>query len=127
VADFFEKRHDHVLRDIDNLLKSLDSPKLGSAFTETTRVDGQGISRRAYNMTRDGFTPAGHGIEPGRAFRYIPPRDNPDFPTREKHRSGATLGWRDRYRPSNTVLNRARKPRHIQAGFRFSGSRLRPV
>jgi Rha family phage regulatory protein len=56
VADFFEKRHDHVLRDIDNLLKSLDSPKLGSAFTETTRVDGQGISRRAYNMTRDGFT-----------------------------------------------------------------------
>lgn len=76
VAACFGKRHDHVLRNIDNLLKSLDSPKLGSGFfVETAAPDGQGIARRTVDMTRDGFTLLAMGFTGTRALgfklRYI--------------------------------------------------------
>lgn len=58
VADVFGKRHDHVLRDIDDLLHS---PKLGDVqkqwFKENSlahpTVPGRAI--RSFAMTRDGF------------------------------------------------------------------------
>ena len=73
VADFFGKRHDHVIRDVDNLLKSLDSPNLGSAqaaFREVYEPDGQGIDRRSYDMTRDGFTLLAMGFTGQKALQF---------------------------------------------------------
>ena len=39
IAELTSKRHDHVLRDIDNLLESL-SPELGNGFQSSTYVSG---------------------------------------------------------------------------------------
>lgn len=54
IADNFEKRHDHVMRDIDAMKK--DVPNFGEMFFETTAPDSYGREQRAYLMTRDGFT-----------------------------------------------------------------------
>lgn len=52
VADYFEKRHDHVLRDIDALVfKGVPN------FGETPYINRQnGQTYRSYDMDRDGFT-----------------------------------------------------------------------
>jgi Rha family phage regulatory protein len=52
---FTDKRHDHVLRDIESLVSH--SPKLGSEhwFRKTTYISGRGRSEPVYEMTRDGF------------------------------------------------------------------------
>lgn len=54
IADNFEKRHDHVMRDIDAMKK--DVPNFGEMFFETTAPDSYGREQRAYLMNRDGFT-----------------------------------------------------------------------
>lgn len=54
IADNFEKRHDHVMRDIDVMKK--DVPNFGEMFFETTVPDSYGREQRAYLMNRDGFT-----------------------------------------------------------------------
>ncbi|WP_290372067.1 Rha family transcriptional regulator [uncultured Parasutterella sp.] len=61
VAEFFEKRHDAVLRDIKNLITSLPLQRLHN-FVETEilraspLIKGAEIKSKAYRMTRDGFT-----------------------------------------------------------------------
>jgi Rha family phage regulatory protein len=57
VADEFEKRHDHVLRDIDLLIQPKDLPKTGgiSWFRETPFTDSYDREQRSFDMTRDGF------------------------------------------------------------------------
>lgn len=54
IAENFEKRHDHVMRDIDAIKK--DIPNFGEMFFETTVPDSYGREQRAYPMNRDGFT-----------------------------------------------------------------------
>lgn len=54
IAENFEKRHDHVIRDIDAIKK--DVPNFGEMFFETTAPDSYGREQRAYLMNRDGFT-----------------------------------------------------------------------
>lgn len=54
IADNFEKRHDHVMRDIDAIKK--DVPNFGEMFFETTAPDSYGREQRACLMNRDGFT-----------------------------------------------------------------------
>ena len=54
IADNFEKRHDHVMRDIDAMKK--DVPNFGEMFFETTAPDSYGREQRAYLLNRDGFT-----------------------------------------------------------------------
>lgn len=54
VAKFFEKRHDNVLADIDNLDCSEEFNLLN--FKEITYTDARGRKQRAVAMTRDGFT-----------------------------------------------------------------------
>lgn len=54
IAENFEKRHDHVMRDIDAIKK--DVPNFGEMFFETTAPDSYGREQRAYMMNRDGFT-----------------------------------------------------------------------
>ena len=55
VADFFGKRHDNLLRDIDALIR--EEPSLSPLkFEETPFVDPQnGQTYRRFNMNRDGF------------------------------------------------------------------------
>jgi Rha family phage regulatory protein len=53
VAEMFEKRHDHVLRDIKDLEIS---PELGrSWFRETTSLDTYGREQPSIDLTKDGF------------------------------------------------------------------------
>jgi Rha family phage regulatory protein len=71
VAAFFEKRHDNVLRDISNLLASLDSSNMRSGFfVEAALPDGQGIDRRAFEMTRDGFALLAMGFTGAQALTF---------------------------------------------------------
>jgi Rha family phage regulatory protein len=56
VAACFDKRHDHVLRDIEDLLAT--SPNLGRLnwMQPTTYRDGKGERRPAYALTFEGFS-----------------------------------------------------------------------
>ena len=54
IAESFDKRHDHVIRDIDTIKK--DVPNLGEMFFETEAPDSYGRPQRTYLMNRDGFT-----------------------------------------------------------------------
>lgn len=54
VADAFNKRHDSVLRSIDNLHKNVVVKKR-KLFRLSSYVDAKGESRRLYEMNRQGF------------------------------------------------------------------------
>lgn len=54
VADVFGKRHDQVLRDIDNLNCSQEFNHHN--FVEIEYTDGRGRKQRAVEMTKNGFT-----------------------------------------------------------------------
>ena len=81
VAQFFEKRHDHVLRDVENLI----APKFGEIeesvsglsqafikrnFALSSYKDNRGRSQKAYAMTRDGFTMLVMGYTGQKAMRF---------------------------------------------------------
>lgn len=68
VAEFFGKRHDHVLRDI----RSMDlSPDLGaSLFLPTALLDKYGREMPAFDMTRDGFTLLAMGFTGKKALQF---------------------------------------------------------
>ena len=52
VAEFFGKRHDHVIRDIEKI-----APDLGTSWiTRTDWIDAYGRIQKSYDLTRDGFT-----------------------------------------------------------------------
>ena len=75
VAAFFEKRHDVVLRAIENIRSSLDSNRLHNfAETEVTRESplkkGTLIKSKAYRLTRDGFTFLAMGFTGARAQEF---------------------------------------------------------
>lgn len=55
IARVFEKRHDHVLRDIKNIITN-DSEWGLPNFGEMSYTDTYGRSQTEYVMTRDGFT-----------------------------------------------------------------------
>ena len=54
VAEHFEKRHDHVMRDIEAYKK--DVPNFGEMFHETTMPDSYGRQQKVYLINRDGFS-----------------------------------------------------------------------
>ena len=66
VANDFGKRHDHVKRDIENLIKNMvddekevkksDSPKLGNEFFINSTYVSRGKNCEEYLLTRDGFS-----------------------------------------------------------------------
>lgn len=80
VAEFFEKRHDHVIRDIEYLIlpKSGEiAPKSGISiefaktnFGEISYVDGRNRMQKAYALTRDGFTILAMGYTGKKAMRF---------------------------------------------------------
>lgn len=74
VADCFGKRHDNVMRDIENLLSELPSDHLLS-FEETliereNPSGGAPIKSPAYEITRDGFTLLAMGFTGKKALQF---------------------------------------------------------
>ena len=73
VADFFEKEHKTVLRNIDAILSpdSGFSPKFGRHnFEPTSYTDKWNRKQRCYAITRDGFTALGMGFTGKRAAQF---------------------------------------------------------
>ena len=68
VAETFEKRHDHVLRDVEKLKK--DIPNFGEMFFETTMPDTYGRNQKAFLMNRDGFTLLVMGYNGEKAMKF---------------------------------------------------------
>lgn len=59
VAEYFEKRHDHVLRDISKITapkSGLSEEFIKKNFIVDTYLDSTGRKLPCYQMTRDGFT-----------------------------------------------------------------------
>ena len=55
VADF-DKRHDHVLRDINNIIESNTTQNWGLLFIESQYKASNGKMNKEYLLTRDGFS-----------------------------------------------------------------------
>jgi len=73
VAQHFGKRHDHVLRDIENLLPQLSAEHAPNFGEMSITVDiGNGATResKAYRLTRDGFTLLAMGFTGKRALGF---------------------------------------------------------
>jgi Rha family phage regulatory protein len=113
VAQYFERRHDHVLESIGDLL---GLPEIGETpdryFVETRRTEPQnGVSYRAYNMTRDGFTILAMGFKGKRAIRF-------------------RLAYVDAFNQMEAALTGG-MPRHVKppviAGARLSGALVSSV
>ena len=68
VAETFNKRHDNVLRDINNIKK--DVPNFEEMFYETEAPDSYGRLQRIYQMTRDGFTLLTMGFTGSEALQW---------------------------------------------------------
>jgi Rha family phage regulatory protein len=80
VAKFFEKRHDHVLRDIDNLIRK-DPDLQGNEFTPSNygelnfgdcNINGLAPFEgyRCFHLTRDGFTLLAMGFTGPKALTF---------------------------------------------------------
>ena len=74
VADFFEKRHDDVIKAIRKIVSSLSADRLGNfAETVVTRANPSGgapIKSKAHRLTRDGFTFLAMGFTGARAQEF---------------------------------------------------------
>ncbi|MBC1420183.1 Rha family transcriptional regulator [Listeria fleischmannii] len=68
VAEGFEKRHDHVLRDIQAVKE--DVPNFGEMFMEATEPDTYGRERKIIYMNRDGFTLLAMGFTGKKALQF---------------------------------------------------------
>jgi Rha family phage regulatory protein len=68
VAEAFGKRHDHVLRDIDDLKCSKEFYLLN--FGEISYRDAMNREQRAYEMTKNGFSILVMGYNGDRAFQF---------------------------------------------------------
>ena len=68
VAETFGKEHYNVLRDIDKLKKDVVS--FEEMFVQTNIPDAYGRGRRAYVMTKDGFTLLAMGFTGKKAMQF---------------------------------------------------------
>lgn len=73
VAVHFEKQHQHVIRDIENIVdkaEEKDASKIGRMFFETTMPDVYGRMKRVYLMNRDGFSLLVMGFTGAKALEW---------------------------------------------------------
>lgn len=68
VSETFDKRNDHIIRDIEKLQKDL--PNFGEMFLLSNIPDRYGRSRKAYYMNRDGFTLLAMGFTGKKALKF---------------------------------------------------------
>ena len=97
VAEKFGKNHNHVLRDIDNLIS--DCPKLDSEmFIESTYKNSRGKVYRCFNMNRDGFSLLSMGFTGKEALEWKLKYINAFNKMEEKLKSGEYLTDEERYK-----------------------------
>ncbi|MCA0947351.1 phage regulatory protein/antirepressor Ant [Yangia mangrovi] len=53
IAELCEKRHDHVLRDIERMLRDIDAPNFGAVDFEAQYPDAKGEWRREFRLPKD--------------------------------------------------------------------------
>ncbi len=71
VAEAFGKRHDHVLRDVDNLLENIAPQNWGAMFVLSEEFDARANRVvRSFNMTRNGFTLLAMGFNGKKALEF---------------------------------------------------------
>lgn len=72
VAEVFEKRHDHVIRDIEKIISQLGSPQnWGSLFIKSKYIDAQNKQEYTeYLLTRDGFSLLAMGFTGEKALQW---------------------------------------------------------
>lgn len=72
VADKFGKRHDHILRDIEQIIHSMGHPQnWGNLFIETTYIHEQNKQKyKEYEITRDGFSLLAMGFTGEKALKW---------------------------------------------------------
>lgn len=68
VAETFDKRHDNILRDVENIKK--DVLNFEEMFLEGSEPDSYGRSRKVIYMTRDGFTLLAMGFTGSKAMQF---------------------------------------------------------
>ena len=72
IAERFEKRHDHVMRDINKIIDDLGSPQnWGHLFIKTEYINEQNKQTYdSYNMSRDGFSLLAMGFTGKKALEW---------------------------------------------------------
>ena len=70
VAEIFHKRHDRVIRSIENTLEDLPKNGVVKMFHESTYEDAKGEQRKMYYMNRDGFTLLAMGFTGEKALEF---------------------------------------------------------
>nr|DAR26329.1 MAG TPA: regulatory protein [Caudoviricetes sp.] len=68
VAEVFEKRHDHVLRDIEEL--KLNLPNFGEMYIEDIYLDSKGRKQKMHLINRDGFSLLVMGYTGEKALKF---------------------------------------------------------
>lgn len=53
IAELVEKRHDHVLRDVEKMLQDIDAPKFGAVDFQAEYTDAKGQARKEYRLPKD--------------------------------------------------------------------------
>ena len=98
VAEKFGKRHDSILRDIDNLIKSDSTILWSEMFVETSYTNGRGKEYRCFNINRDGFSLLCMGFTGKEALEWKLKYINAFNKMEEKLKSGASLTDEERYK-----------------------------
>lgn len=70
VAEYFHKNHNHVMRDIDNLVGDLSKIGQINNFKEVDYVDEKGRTYRKYIMNRKGFSLLAMGFTGKKALQW---------------------------------------------------------
>lgn len=68
VSEYFNKQHNHLIRDIKHLIKQL--PSLTSEFIETTYTDNRNRTQKTYQLTQKGFSLLVFGFNGRKALEY---------------------------------------------------------
>lgn len=70
VAEIFHKRHDRVIRAIENTLEGLPKNGVVKMFFLSEYIDEKGEARKMYYMNRDGFTLLAMGFTGKKALEF---------------------------------------------------------
>lgn len=127
VAEHFGKRRDHVLRDIEELIRK-DPPKIGEMFHRVETPDSYGRMQKSYYMNRDGFSLLVMGFTGKEAIewklKYIEAfsemekkLNNPLALPNFSNPAEAARAWADEFekRKQAEALNEANRPKVIFA------------
>ena len=98
VAEKFGKRHDSVLRDIDNLIKSDSTILWSEMFKETTYTNSRGKDYRCFDMNRDGFSLLSMGFTGKEALEWKLKYINAFNQMEEKLKSSTQLTEEEKYK-----------------------------